>query len=200
MWPCLAAARPVRDLSGFVGFARPPVGGDRARLRLIFGSGRVQTIREGKLSAYRGDLPAGFDAREPAVAAALAEARLSIERPARVTDCLVLGMPPEQPMLSLIAPVDEDLDLIRARAAMIFAEPGSGDVEVVCHVPAGRLADAARFAIADAVAIYGIGHRLVIVPPGADRGRRASWPLCPMRAAAQCCCSEPACCRPGRDG
>ncbi len=178
------AARPVRDLSGFVGFARPPVGGDRARLRLIFGSGRVQTIREGKLSAYRGDLPAGFDTREPAVAAALAEARLSIEWPASITDCLVLGVPPEQPTLSLIAPVDEDLDLIRARAAMIFAEPGSGDVEVVCHVPASRLADAARIAIADAVAVYGIGHRLVIVPPGADRGEGLRAALSHARGSA----------------
>jgi hypothetical protein len=118
------------------------------------------------------------------VAAAAAAARLSVERPDRAAECADFGAVPEDPALSLVAAIGENLDVVRARAAMLFAEPGAAEVEVVCHAPAGPLAEAARGAIAAAVAATGIGHRLVTVARGADAADRLVAALGQARGAA----------------
>ena len=69
-----------------------------------------------------------------------------------------------------------NLDLIRARAATVFGEPKGRAVEMVYHVRTGPLAEAARAAIAQAEAVYGIAHRLVTLPAAATEadGLRAA--------------------------
>jgi hypothetical protein len=76
------------------------------------------------------------------------------------------------PKLSIVAGVSDNLDLVRARAAMVFGEPRRGRVELVYHVADGALAAAARRAVADAAAVFGIPHRLVVLRRDADMGGR----------------------------
>jgi len=163
------SARPVRNLEGFLPLAG---GGDRVRFRLIHGSGRIRTVWEGRVTPFRGGVPGAFDTRDPAVVAALAEARLTIARPRRIAEVRGFGLPGGAPALSIVAPVSGNLDIIAARAAMLFAEPGAREVEILCTVEAGRLADAAETTIADAAAVFGISHRLVVVETGGDAADR----------------------------
>ena len=72
----------------------------------------------------------------------------------------------------MIAAVGHNLDVVGARAAMLFAELGGRDVELVYHVANGPLMAAARAAIADAAAVFGISHRLVVLPETSDATMR----------------------------
>jgi hypothetical protein len=72
----------------------------------------------------------------------------------------------------VIAAVGANLDLIRARAAMLFAEPGGRDVELLYHVTDNPLGAATRVAIADAAAVFGIAHRLLTFPDGTHASMR----------------------------
>jgi hypothetical protein len=179
------SARPTRTLAGFVALERPRgFGPDRARFRVIYGSGRIRTVAEGTALPYHGQLPAEFDTGDPAVVSALAGARLSIGRVGRTADCLRLGPQPVDTTLSIVAPVGTNLDLVSARAAMLFGEPGAAETEILYHVEAGPLADAARTAAARAAAIYGLAHRVVVVAPGGDRCDRLLAALAQARGTS----------------
>jgi len=183
--PVATSARPVRDVAGFVEIARPaPFGQDRVRLRLIHGSGRLRTAAEAAPAPFRGDVPAAFDLADRAVVGALAAARLSTPRRARPADLAAFGPDLAEPALSVIAAIGKDVDVIAARAAMLAGEPGAGEVEIVCHVEAGRLADAAQAAAARAAAVFGVAHRVVIVAPGGDAADRLLAALACARGAS----------------
>ena len=161
----------AHELAGYAGLARQSRVAEACRLRLVYRSGRVRTVHEGLLDPYRGELPRGFAAsRGPATA--LAQARLDLERPARACFVEDFGAPSTLPKLSVIAGVSENLDVIRARAAMVFAEPRRRHVEMVYHIADGAVAKAARRAIGDAAAVFGIPHRLVVLGRDADMADR----------------------------
>ena len=178
------AARPVRDLSGFVGFARLS---GRRRPRSASADLRIGAGADDP----RGQV-VGLSRR---LAGGLRRSRAGRRRGPR-RGAPVDRTAGEHHRLpgSRRAPGATDAQPDRARRRGPRPDPGAcgddlrraglGDVEVVCHVPAGRLADAARIAIADAVAVYGIGHRLVIVPPGADRGEGLLAALSHARGSA----------------
>jgi hypothetical protein len=98
-------------------------------------------------------------------------ARLTLERVGPVA-VETFGEVHREPPLSIIAGVGADLDTIRARAALVFSEPRGRAVELVYHVADSRLAVAARAAVAHAEAVYGIAHRLVILPAKATAADR----------------------------
>lgn len=154
---------------------------DPARVRLVFRSGRLTTIHEGPLGVYDGGLPAGF---LPADAPALAAARLG-RRPAPAARRIEeIGPLPAKPACALICAVGDNLDLVRARAAMLFAEPGARGVELVYQVADGPLAVAARAVMTEVAAVFGIGHRLVTLAPDATATERLLAALGAARAEA----------------
>ena len=157
-----------RHLIGYTALPRRSRANDRFRLRLVYRSGRVRTRAEGPLARYRGEFPAGWVSKDAGAPEAVARARLSLERTPRPATTAAFGTPPDRPNLSVIVAVGDNLDVVRARAAMLFAEPGGRDVEVVYHDADGPLVAAARAAIADAAAVFGISHRLVILPEKSD--------------------------------
>lgn len=163
---------PLAAATGYAPVGRRPRADDRFRLRLVYHSGRLQTVAEGRLAAYRGDVPAAFDLADPEMAATVARARLALERLARPASAARFGAEIEAPSLSMVAPVGDNLDVVRARAAVLFAEPGGRTVEIVYHVAAGPLAAAARAAVAGTAQVYGLAHRLVTVPEEADDADR----------------------------
>lgn len=142
---------------------------DPVRARLVYRSGRLSTIHEGALGAYDGGLPAGF---LPGDASALAAARLDLARPRPAPGIVEIGAVPPAPGFALVCELGETLDLIRARAAMLFAEPGARGVELVYHAAEGALAAAARAVMIQTEAAFGIGHRLVTMPAGATATER----------------------------
>jgi hypothetical protein len=75
-------------------------------------------------------------------------------------------------VLSVIADVPPNLDLLRARAAMLFVDPGGHRVELVHLVADGPLAEAARTVLIETSAVYGVGQRLVTLRRGADGAGR----------------------------
>ncbi|MFO1210398.1 MAG: hypothetical protein U1E40_14445 [Amaricoccus sp.] len=142
------------------GFAALPPG-DRCRLSLVHWSGRLALVHEGVPAAVAHDVPEAL-AADPA---AVAHAWLGLPGLA-ATGVESFGTSAD-PLLAIVAPVPANLDLIRARAAAVFAEPKGRAIELVYHVRPGPLASAARAAIALAEAVYGIPHRLVTLPPAA---------------------------------
>ncbi|MBP7003185.1 MAG: hypothetical protein KBB57_16815 [Amaricoccus sp.] len=157
---------------------------DRARVRIVLGSGRATTVWTGAVPAFRGPAPRDFGAGRPdEAAAALAAARLGIERaPLRVAVARI-GATRGQPRLSIVAPADGGRDLLRARAAMVAAEPGAAGVEIVLHA-AGDAAEAARAAASEAAAVHGVAHRIVATPTAADLAERTLAALAAAEGAA----------------
>ncbi len=152
---------------------------DPARVRLVYRSGRLTTIHEGTLAAYDGGLPAGF---VPSDAPALAAARLGrrpASAPRRIEE---IGAQPAAPTCALVCPLGDNLDILRARAAMLFTEPGARGVDLVYHAAEGPLAAAARTVMAEIAAVYGIGHRLVTLASGATATDRLLAALDATRA------------------
>ena len=146
------------------GFATLP-GHDDCRISLLYHSGRIVPVHAGAPAAFSGDVPTGCDP------SAVARARLDMER--RAPQAIeTFGTPNPQPPLTIVAGVGDSLDIIRARAALLFAEPRGHAVEIVYHALSGPLADAARVAIAHAEAVTGIAHRLVTLPAGATAADR----------------------------
>lgn len=146
-------------LACFVPLPAACSGPDIHRISLVHHSGRISVLGGGVAQAYAGQMPEGFAGAAAAVAAARLDlpALCAIEAPA----------PSGEPLLAIIAGVSPNLDLIRARAAFVFAEPRGRGVEMIYHARAGGLAEAARGAMAQAEAVYGIPHRLVVLPDGA---------------------------------
>jgi hypothetical protein len=161
----------TRRLEGYVALPRADRAGERCRVRLVFRSGRVQTVAEQALDGYRGGVPAGF-ACSPAAAGALARARLDVDRDGRAARHAEFGPPRKAPALSVVADLSPNLDLLRARAALLFAEPGGHRVELIHLAADGPLAEAARAVLIETSAVYGISQRLVTLRRGADAADR----------------------------
>ncbi len=144
------------------------------RISVLHRSGRLQLLAEVPVAAYDGSIPAGFedawtlgqDALWP-----LARARTGFHRTAQpsVTQCFG---PAQRFGLRIITSIGSSADLIRARAALILAEGQGTPVEVVCTMVEGPLAGAARQTLVQTAAIYGIPHRLVLLPGTATMGER----------------------------
>lgn len=144
---------------------------DRCRLALIYRSGRVVEAGEIALPPFDGRAPAGLTDAE-----ALASSRLDREPAEGRARLEAFGLA-SAPRLSIVAGLCDDLDLVRARAAVVFAEPSRATVEILYHLADGPDAEAARAAIAHAAAAWGIAHSLVMAPSGASEGERVRMAL-----------------------
>lgn len=170
-------ALPSRPGIATIGYARLPRtarSADSVRLRLIFHSGLGETLRAVPLPPHDGSLP---PTAGPADARAIAMARLDREPAPTAAWIEPFGPPPRRIRLAVIADLGPDLDLVQARAALVAAAIGkatgkAGGAIMVCTVPEGPLAEAARGAIAQAAAVHGLPHRLVVTPRGTDAGAR----------------------------
>ncbi|WP_103172455.1 hypothetical protein [Paracoccus sp. SY] len=149
-------------------------GGDTCRIRIVDRSGQSHLLAEPAVPAYDGGIPEGFrdawmagnDARR-----SLARARAGFRR--MMPPCTVQHFGPSQkPRLRIVTAVGDSADMIRARAAMILAEGQGVPVEVVCTMTEGPLAIGARQALAQTAAIYGVPHRLVLLPAFATPAER----------------------------
>lgn len=158
-------------------------GGDSCRIRVLHRSGRLRTLAEAPVTPFDGTVPAAFAdawAAGAPVLHPLAEARAGFSRAAPPSAVQHFG-PTQTCGLRIVTAIGGSADLIRARAAMILAEAPSTPVEVVCTMADGPLAQAARQALAQTAAIYGIAHRLVLLPDCATESER----LCAALAQAQ---------------
>lgn len=133
---------------------------DRCRIALVHRSGRIVPAIAAPLPRYDGSAPAGL-----LDISALAAARLDLERPRGAPRVDTYGRAAGV-RLTMLAALSDDLDLVRARAASIFAERDARHVEVVCWTAQPALAEAARSAMAHAAAVWGVSHRLVTLPEG----------------------------------
>lgn len=163
-----AVAVGLADLGGL------PRRGDTCRISVLCHSGPARLLAEAPVAAYDGGLPAGFeDAWTLGIDAAetLARARAGFHRPAPSAVIQHFG-PTLACGLRIVTAIGDSADMIRARAATILAEGHAAPVEIVCTMTEGPLAVAARQAVAQTAAIYGIPHRLVLLPSLANAGER----------------------------
>lgn len=167
-----------KTASGYLPLPRSSSIDDRYRLALVYHSGRIVTVAQDRLAGFDGAAPAGL------APTAIAEARLDRERRGRALRTDAFGPAAAEPTLTVICPVGGCLDVIRARAALAFAEKGGQTVEFVYHVAEGPEAAAARGLLAQVTATFGMPHRLLVVTPDfepADRlvaaAREAAAPL-----------------------
>ena len=169
------APMPRLDGAGaLAGFARLPEG-DACRVSLVHHSGRLRLIQEGAAPRHDGGIPPGFAAaraealaagRADLAVAALAEARASMPARALPVQIQAFGAL-EAPSLTLLAPAGDLPDVIRARAALAFAERGGRQVQIVLTAPEGPRAVALRRIVAELSALTGLAHRIVTHVPDA---------------------------------
>lgn len=156
--------------ASFVPLPRRSAIDDRCRVRLVLGSGRATTVWRGAVPALSGTAPAGFGPEfGPGAVAALAQARLSIERTPRRVSSARFGATRSRPRLSIVAPAEGGPDILRARAAFVATERGGAAVEVVLHA----LDHAAARLAAEVATVHGVPHRLVVTAGAADAAERA---------------------------
>lgn len=168
---------PLLRLDGagtLAGFARLPEG-EACRVSLVHHSGRLRLVHDGAALRHDGGVPPGFAAaraealaagRPESAAAALAEARATMARRNLPVRIQAFGAV-EAPSLTLLAPAGELPDVIRARAALVFAERGGRRVEIVLTVAEGPRAGALRRIVGEVAAIAGVAHRIVTHAPDA---------------------------------
>jgi hypothetical protein len=154
------------EIAGRAALPRSSAIEDRARIRLLHRSGRLRAAFDGPLPPFRGPAPQGLAG--PDAVSALAASRLAMDRPARRAATLDFGPRPRRLALSVVAPVGPDLDLLRARAALVAAEPGGLRVEIVCPAAEGPEAKAAAAVLEHTSAVFGLAHRLVVLDAAAD--------------------------------
>lgn len=144
------------------------------RIGICCEPGHVRIVAEATLQPHDGSVPPAFaeawalggDVLEP-----LAHARAAFRR--TVPAPLVQEFGTRRACgLRIITAIDDSADMIRARAALILAEQHATPVEVVCTMAEGPLALAARQVLAQTAAIYGIPHRLVLLPGHAGAADR----------------------------
>ncbi len=169
-----AAVRTRRTvlLAGFAPLARARGLDDTARLRLVYRSGRVQTVQAGPLAQYSGEVPARFTAAPAAVAAA----RLSAERAPTGCRVTTIGSESAAPRLALVIDAAGGPDLLRARAAMLHRERGAGRVELVHHLADGPAAETVLRTLCEIEVTFGLATTVVTLAEGA-------WPSERLRAA-----------------
>lgn len=173
------AALPRTDgaamMLGHAALAAEP--GQPCRIWLELNSGQLRHANDTSLAAYDGGVPTAFEAAWASgidAVTPLAHARASLGRaaPALTVEHFGVVRPGKRrgAALRIVTSVGTSSDMIRARAAMILAEGAGSPVEIVCTIPEGPQAAAARQAVAQASAIYGIPHRLVLLPDRASAG------------------------------
>ncbi|QEU06649.1 hypothetical protein [Paracoccus yeei] len=148
--------------------------GDTCRIRLLYRSGHLRNLAEAPVAAYDGSIPPGFEdawALGADVLPPLARARAGFRRATPPSVAQHFG-PVQKCGLQIVTAIGESADMIRARAAMILAEGKGAPVEVICTMTDGPLAAGARHALAQTAAIYGIPHRLVLLPGVASLAER----------------------------
>lgn len=149
-------------------------GSELYRILLLHHSGRLREVARGVVEIFDGTLAPEFAAvwREHAdrteFEKALACACLGAIRPPMRQERRSFGTPPRPPALRLVTSLGDSVDMLHARAAMIFVERGASRVEVVCTLSEGPLAAAARRAVEEVVAVYGIAHTVVSLPATAS--------------------------------
>ncbi|MTE01134.1 hypothetical protein GIY56_12630 [Paracoccus sp. YIM 132242] len=161
-------------LTGLAALPGEVAGGEPCRIRVLDRSGRLDILAEAPVAAYDGSIPDGFedawtlgvDALRP-----LARARSGVHRAAPPSITQYFG-PTQRCGFRILTSIGSSADLIRARAAMILAEGHGTPVEIVCTMAEGPLALGARQALAQAAAIHGIPHRLVLLPGATTAGER----------------------------
>ncbi len=161
-------------LAGFANLAGRTGGSDTCRIRVLHHSGRLRTLAEARVAAYDGSIPPGFEEAWTEGADTLrplAQARAAFRRKAPPFVSQSFG-PVQRCGLRIVTSIGTSADVIRARAALILAENPVIPVEVVCTMTEGHLAVAARHALAQTATIYGIPHRLVLLPDFATAGER----------------------------
>lgn len=145
--------------------------GETCHVELVLHSGRVRTILQAPLAPFDGSVPPGFEAawRQEAVAGrsgpelALAQAQLGTVRdPVRV-QLQSFGTAPSRIALSVVTSVGDNLDVIRARAALLARERGARHAEIIYLVEEGAWATAARRVVADAATVFGLSHQITTV-------------------------------------
>lgn len=140
------------------------------RILLLHHSGRLREVARGQIAAFDGTLSDEFSIAwrdstdRSAFERSLASACLGAIRPTKRYAARRFGTLPGPPALRVVTEVAGSVDLLHARAAMIFAERSAKRVEVVCTLSEGPLAAAARRAIEEVVAIYGIPHTVISFP------------------------------------
>ena len=105
---------------------------DWCRLRLIYGSGRVRTAEEGRLARLSGGIPSAGVARLPGLRGGRGRGWRSSGRADPTPRDIRAAAGPAAPQRDRRGRRQPRPD--RARAAMLFAEPGGRDVELVYHV------------------------------------------------------------------
>jgi len=168
-------------IGGFI--AIPGFDGPEAtcRFRLVHRSGRREAAGDQRIAAFDGAVPAGFARLGGAAAsAAIAAARLSSRRH-RAAIVETIGAPPRDPQLGLVAPASANPDLLRARAALLFAEPGAADVETV-YLAGAAEADAVVRLLTGAGALFGLGCRVLIFAADVDPAERLRVALGSLRS------------------
>lgn len=161
-------------LIGLADISGPARAGAMGRISVRYHSGHGRIMAEAAIGAYDGGIPPGFaeawtlgvDVLDP-----LARARAGFCRAAPLAVSQHFGAR-RTCGLRIVTAIGTSADLIRARAAMILAEGCPTPVEVVCTMTEGPLAIAARHAVSQTAAIYGIPHRLVLLPDHATTGER----------------------------
>ncbi|WP_295044884.1 hypothetical protein [uncultured Paracoccus sp.] len=146
--------------------------GGACRIRVLQQSGRLRTLAEAPVAPHDGSIPVGFAdawAAGVPVLEPLARSRAALRRVAPPSAAQHFG-PEQRCGLRIVTAIGSSADLIRARAALILAEAHPTPVEVVCTLADGPLVQAARHALAQTAAIYGIAHRLVLLPGSATDG------------------------------
>ncbi|MFT3689192.1 hypothetical protein [Paenirhodobacter sp.] len=148
------------------------------RILLLHHSGRLREVARGVLQTFDGTLAAEFSdfwketADMRTLEKALAGACLgAIREPLRHVSRR-FGTPPNASVLRVVTDLGDSIDLLRARAAMIFAERGAQRVEVVCTLSEGPLASASRRAVEEVVAVYGIPHSVITLSATASPAER----------------------------
>ncbi|MDQ1900561.1 hypothetical protein RAH32_08900 [Paracoccus sp. WLY502] len=161
-------------LTGLADLPPQPGGEHTCRIRIVDHSGQSRLWAETTVPAYDGGIPDGF--RDAWIVGAgslrsLAQARAGFRR--LPPPCTVQHFGPlQKPRLRILTLVGDSADVIRARAAMIMAEGQGIPVEVVCTMTEGPLAIGARQALAQTAAIYGVPHRLLLLPDFATSAER----------------------------
>lgn len=170
---------PQRGLDGtaiIAGFAELPKksGPDRdnCQVHIQYHSGRTRLLAEPPVADFDGGIPAAYQdlwTQGIDCLSSLAQARHGFHRAAPRSVIHSFG-PAQKFALRILTSIGSSADLIAARAAMILAESRNTPVEVVCTMTDGPLAVGARHALAQTAAIYGIAHRLVLLPAFATAG------------------------------
>lgn len=164
----------IARITGLLDLPETPRPQAICRLHLLDHAGRSRMMVEQPLAAFDGQIPAGFDEawlRGADVTLPLARARARCLRARPPVSVERFGTV-KSTALRIVTAIEGPADLIRARAAMVMTEKPDAPVEIICTMADGPLTPGARMALSDCAAIYGVPHRLVLLPGSAHPGER----------------------------